>query len=293
MRRRGLDPGARSTGATHGWRQSTRAVRTHTSQVASAAPLDVQCSGIDTRVPRDRPGCDEKRAPIRRGRAPCGRGRCHPRRGAGPFARERGVSREIRDHGARPLPLCLQVEARGAKVPLRLRRVDTRCGRDLVLTGIFDVLVPEILGSEHRTRAFDARAPTHVEPACARDVGSWMSSFRRPRNESREPGNELRSPANERREPPPFARSPDLFARSPDLFARSPDLFARSPDLFARSPDLFARSRDLFARSPVPRLRSPAPVATVLLNERKPLCQVDEARDRLDAGQVRNRAAPG
>jgi hypothetical protein len=31
----------------------------------------------------------------------------------------------------------------------------------------------------------------------------------------------------------------------------------------------------------------------VLVNERKPLGQVDEGRDRLDAGQVRYRAAPG
>jgi hypothetical protein len=221
----------------------------------------------------------------------------HPRRGLGPVARGHGFPGEVRDHGVLALPFGLHVEARGAEVPLRLRRANGHCGRERGLDRFFDGRVREVLGSEPRTLAFDARAWTQVDRACGRDVRSGASAFHCPRNERRGPGNELRSPANERMAPLPFegalanermARAPFRmvaapFARSCDLFARSPVPWPRSPAPFAmvrvnerrvRAPFRmvaapFGRSRDLFAHSPLPWLRSPAPFAMVFVNERR------------------------
>ncbi len=149
--------------------------------------------------------------------------------------------------------------------------------------------------TSHRTLAFAAKGWTPVGRACDRDVRSWASALRCPRNERRSPGNELRSRANERRAPLPFertltnerrARAPFLgvaapFARWRDLYARSPVPSHRCPAPFARmlvnEPRVreafrrvaapFARSRDLFAYSLVPSHRCPAPFAKVLVNE--------------------------
>jgi hypothetical protein len=71
-------------------------------------------------------------------------------------------SREVGDPRARSLTLGLHIEARCAQVPLRLRHLDARGVRDRVLTGFFDEPVPEILGTGHRGRAFEARAWTRV-----------------------------------------------------------------------------------------------------------------------------------
>src|SRR5450432_399386 len=126
---------------------------TRTPSRASSSPPPHNPKVVDSNPAR---ATDSTRGELRLPpRAPPRRAR-FVREGTGePF----GASRpSAPDPFVRSLAFGLHVEARGVKVLLRLRHLDARGLRGLVLAGFSDEPVPEVLGSEHRERAFESRA---------------------------------------------------------------------------------------------------------------------------------------